>query len=339
MNLLNKTKLIIAFVISLLFICLGAALGSTGINILETLQIILHKIFFVPLSSKVEARNVIIIFEMRLPRALLAFLVGGALSISGAVVQSILKNQLASPYILGVSSGASLGAGLVMLSGFVIPIIGGFTLPIAGFAFALLTVYIVVAFSSKLDKTISNNTVILFGRVISLFVNALLTTLLALYREELKNLIIWQMGSFANRGWSYIQTLLPFLIVGTFGVMRYTKEMDILTFGDEQAQAIGVELKNLKRNLFLFSTILTGAAVALSGTIGFVDLIAPHLARRIVGSGHKAVIPMSFFVGGSLCVAADLVARTLVSPSELPVGAVTALVGAPFFIWVYFKKR
>jgi iron complex transport system permease protein len=226
-----------------------------------------------------------------------------------------------------------------MLSGISLSFAGGFTLPFTGFIFAFLTVSFVVLFSSKLDRSISNNTVILFGMVISLFVNALLTTLLALYREELKNLIIWQMGSFANRGWPYIKMLMPFFITGTVGVMWYTKEMDILTFGDEHAQAIGVELKNLKRNLFLFATVLTGGAVALSGTIGFVDLIAPHIARRIVGSKHKFVIPMSFFSGGTLCVAADLMARTLVSPSELPVGAITALIGAPFFIWVYFKKR
>jgi iron complex transport system permease protein len=303
------------------------------------LQILLHKIFFLPLSKDIDPKTVVIIWTLRLPRSLLAFLTGGCISISGAVVQSILKNQLASPYILGISAGSSLGAGLVMLSGFAIPFIAGFTLPLAGFVFGLLTVYIVIAFSAKLDKSFSNNTVILFGMVIALFVNAILTTLLALYRDELRNLIIWQMGSFALRGWSYVKLLFPFFVIGTLGIMCRTKEMDILTFGDEHAMSVGVEVKSIKHCLFFFSTILTGSAVALSGTIGFVDLIAPHISRRIVGSKHSSVIPMSFLTGGAICIVSDLIARTIVSPSELPVGAVTALIGAPFFIWVYFKKK
>jgi iron complex transport system permease protein len=185
----------------------------------------------------------------------------------------------------------------------------------------------------------SNNTIILFGMVFSLFVSALLTTLMALFREELKNLITWQMGSFALRGWSHVRVLLPFFIVGTLGIVHYTKEMDILTFGEDQAKSVGVETEKVRKHLFVFSTILTGSAVALSGVIGFVDLIAPHMARKIVGSNHRYVIPMSFILGGSLLVITDLIARTIVSPSELPVGAITALIGAPFFAWVYFRKR
>jgi iron complex transport system permease protein len=175
--------------------------------------------------------------------------------------------------------------------------------------------------------------------VFSLFVNALLTTLMALYREELKNLIAWQMGSFALKGWSYVRVILPFFIIGTLGIIRYTKEMDILTFGEEQAKSVGVETEKVRKHLFVFSTVLTGSAVALSGAIGFVDLIAPHMARKIVGSNHRHVIPMSFILGGSLMVVTDLIARTIVSPSELPVGAITAIIGAPFFAWIYFRKR
>jgi iron complex transport system permease protein len=255
------------------------------------------------------------------------------------VFQSILKNQLASPYIIGVSSGASLGAALLFLSGFSIPLLGAFTLPLAGFLFSLLTVYAVVAFSSRVDKTLSNNTILLFGMVISLFVNALLTTLTALFREEMRNLLLWQMGSFALKGWRHVGILLPFLAVGTLGIFRYTNEMDMLSFGGEQAQAMGVDARNIRKKLLFFSAILTGAAVALSGSIGFVDLIAPHAARKLCGSRHRYTLPMSFIVGGILMTAADLVARTIISPSELPVGAVTAIIGAPFFIRLYFKKR
>jgi iron complex transport system permease protein len=258
---------------------------------------------------------------------------------SGVVCQSILRNPLASPYILGVSSGASLGAGLVIISGISLPLIGTVTLPLAGFAFGLTTVFLVVAFSSRLDKSMSNNTIILCGMVLSLFVNALLTILSAVFSDDLRRITLWQMGSFAMRGWVYVRLLLPFFVIGTAGIFLHTREMDIIAFGDDQAKSIGVEAGRLRTRLLVFSTILTGAAVALSGVIGFVDLIAPHAARKIIGSRHICLIPMSFLIGGSLMVLTDLVARTVISPSELPVGAITAIIGAPFFAWIYFRRR
>jgi iron complex transport system permease protein len=258
---------------------------------------------------------------------------------SGAVCQSILRNPLASPYILGVSSGASLGAGLIIISGIAIPLLGAFTLPLTGFVFGLLTVFFVAAFSSRIDKSMSNNTIILCGMVLSLFLNALLTMLSAIFSDDLRRIVLWQMGSFAMRGWSYVHMILPFMIIGVLGILRYTKEMDILSFGDEQAQSAGVETGALRKKLLALCAILTGGAVALSGVIGFVDLIAPHAARKISGSNHRYLIPMSFILGGSLMVVTDLIARTVISPSELPVGAITALIGAPFFAWIYFRRR
>ena len=305
---------------------------------LDTISIIANKLINIPLRDGVMPKDVSIIWKIRLPRVLLAFLVGGCLATSGAVVQSILKNQLASPYTLGVSSGASLGAGLVIVTGVTIPVIGGFTLPFVGFIFGLFTVYLVILFSSKIDKTMSNNTIILAGMVFSLFVNALLTTLTAMFSEDLKRIALWQMGSFAMKGWTYVGLIIPFCLVGMIGTLMYTKEMDILTFGEEQAQSVGVDTSKVKTKLFIFSAVLTGGAVSLSGTIGFVDLIAPHVVRKIFGSNHKYVIPMSFVFGGCLMVVTDLIARSIFAPTELPVGAVTALIGAPFFAYVYFKK-
>ena len=184
----------------------------------------------------------------------------------------------------------------------------------------------------------SNNTIILAGMVFSLFVNALLTTLTAMFSEDLKRIALWQMGSFAMKGWTYVGLIIPFCLVGMIGTLMYTKEMDILTFGEEQAQSVGVDTSRVKTKLFIFSAVLTGGAVSLSGTIGFVDLIAPHVVRKIFGSNHKYVIPMSFVFGGCLMVVTDLIARSVFAPTELPVGAVTALIGAPFFAYVYFKK-
>jgi iron complex transport system permease protein len=292
-----------------------------------------------PLKAGLDPKNVSIVWLLRLPRVLLAFLAGGCLAVSGAVCQSILRNSLASPYILGVSSGASLGAGIVIISGISLPLLTGFTLPLAGFGFGLATVFFVAAFSTRIDKSMSNNTIILCGMVLSLFINALLTLLSAIFSDDLKRIVLWQMGSFAMRGWAYVRLLLPFLVAGMAGIILYSREIDMLSFGDEQAKSAGVDTGPLRKKLLAFSAILTGAAVALCGVIGFVDLIAPHAARKITGSRHRYLIPMSFILGGSLMVVTDLIARTIISPSELPVGAITALIGAPFFAWVYFRRR
>ncbi|GHV72817.1 corrinoid ABC transporter permease [Spirochaetia bacterium] len=332
-------KFAAAILAALAILCIGSSLGSSSISLLDTVSVVFHKLSGRPFKERMDLKIVSIVWNLRLPRAFLAFIVGGALAVSGTVFQSVLKNPLASPFIVGVSSGASLGAGLVMLGGLTLPLIGAFTLPLAGFLFGLATVFFVIFCAAKIDKTLSNNTIILFGMVFSLFINAVLTALVAFFRDQLKNLLYWQMGSFALKGWNYVGLMLPFLIIGILGTIGYTREMDILTFGDEQAKSIGVNTRGLRIRLLLFSTILTGGAVALSGVIGFVDLIAPHLARKMVGAKHKDVIPMAFIIGGSLLVLTDLIARTVVSPSELPVGAVTAIIGAPFFAWVYFRKK
>ncbi|MDR1839649.1 MAG: iron ABC transporter permease [Treponema sp.] len=335
----NSTRIITGAVISLIIIMAASSLGSSGISLGDTVLIIAHKIFRTPLSTDIDPRNVSIVWLLRLPRVLLAFLVGGCLAMSGAVCQSILRNPLASPYILGVSSGASLGAGIIIISGITLPFLSAFSLPLTGFVFGLATVFLVAAFSSRIDRSMSSNTIILCGMVFSLFLNALLTTLSAVFSDDLRRIVLWQMGSFAMRGWTYVLLLLPFFAIGTAGILLYTKEMDILSFGDEQAKSAGVETGALRKKLLALCAVLTGAAVSLSGVIGFVDLIAPHAARRITGSRHRHLIPMSFILGGSLMVLTDLVARTVISPSELPVGAITALIGAPFFAWVYFRRR
>ena len=345
----NKT-LITGIGLSVIVLCAGVSLGSSGINPTETIRALAEKIL--RLNLNVDPHIAAIVWELRLPRTILAFIVGGSLAVSGAVFQSVLKNQLASPYILGVSSGASLGAALVMLgfSGSISGLLGNaifsaplgflglFIMPLTGFVFGLGTVLVVIAFAYRLDKNLSNNTIILFGMVFSLFVNAILTTLLSVFHEELKNLLLWQLGSFSLRGWNHVALILPFFVLGLLGIIRYIKEMDILSFGEDEGRAMGVNAKAVRKRLFLFASLLTGASVALCGAIGFVDLIAPHAVRRIAGSRHSWVIPLSFLAGGILMVTADIIARIAASPSELPVGAVTALIGAPFFAWVYFGK-
>ena len=334
----NKKKSILSIIAIFIILLLGTSIGSSDISLIDTLSIILNKTLNISLAESITAKDISIIWKLRLTRVLLAFLVGGCLATGGAVVQSVLKNELASPYTLGVSSGASLGAGLIVVSGITIPILGSFTLPFVGFIFGLITMFSVIVFSTKIDRAMSNNTIVLVGMVLSLFVNALLTTMTSFFSNDLKTITLWQMGSFAMRGWTYVKLICPFFLIGMIGVFRFTKEMDILTFGEEQAKAVGVDTYNVKRKLFILCAILTGGSVALSGTIGFVDLIAPHVVRKVFGSNHRYVVPMSFLFGGGLMVITDLIARTIVAPMELPVGAVTALIGAPFFAYVYFKK-
>ena len=252
--------------------------------------------------------------------------------------QSVLKNQLASPYTLGLSSGASLGVGIIIVTGVSIPFLGRLTLPIVGFVCSLITMIIVLKFSEKVDKGFSNTTIILAGMVLSLFFSATLTTISALASDKMQSITMWSMGSFSMRGWSYVKAGLPFFIIGILGVSFYFKEMDVLTFGEDEAKAIGVDTNKVKRRLFLFVAVLTGSAVALSGTIGFIDLIAPHVVRKLFGSKHAYVIPMSVVLGGCMMIITDLISRTIVAPSELPVGAITALIGGPFFAYIYFKK-
>ena len=232
----NKKKSILSIVTVLIILLLGTSIGSSDISLIDTLSIILNKTLNISLAGNIPAKDISIIWKLRLPRVLLAFLVGGCLATGGSVVQSVLKNELASPYTLGVSSGASLGAGLIIVTGITIPVVGSFTLPFVGFVFGLMTVFSVILFSTKIDKAMSNNTIILIGMVLSLFVNALLTTLTSFFSNDLKKIALWQMGSFAMRGWTYVNLILPFFLIGMIGVLRFTKEMDILTFGEEQAK-------------------------------------------------------------------------------------------------------
>lgn len=335
----TKLKIIISLLLCAIVIIFGIGIGSVYIPPKDILNIILNKLFSIPLYSHTSDVTISILWNLRLPRTLLAFIVGGALAVSGTVMQSVLKNPLASSYTLGVSSGASVGAGLVIITGFNIPILGMFTLPLIGLLCGLLTVFLAVSFASSMDKNMENNTIILVGMVFSLFINGILTLITALAKDHLEQLTFWQMGSFSLKEWSSVLILFPIVIIGIIILMYYSKELDIMTFGEEQARAIGVDIQKVKWILLSLSAALTGSSISFVGIIGFIDLIAPHVVRKIFGSSHKLVIPMSIIFGGAFMILCDLVARTIISPSELPVGAITAIIGAPFFAYVYFSRR
>lgn len=336
----GKSLLVAAsLVITASVLVLSISLGGVRVDAADIVSVLRSKIFGSTLSSDFDSITVALIWNLRFPRVLLAFIVGAGLGASGTVIQSVLRNPLASSYTLGVSAGAALGAGLVMVTGLSVPFLLNLTLPAVGLLFALFTVFLVVSFASRVDHGFSNNTIILAGMVFSLFIHSLLTLLASVSREHMQRITLWQMGSFSLREWTHVIVLAPVTLVCIFLLSRRSQELDIMVFGDEQAQSMGVPTRKLKWELLGLSAGLTGAAVAFTGIIGFVDLIAPHVTRKIFGSSHRYVVPMSALFGGVFLVLADLIARTVVSPSELPVGVVTALIGAPFFAYVYFGRR
>ena len=332
----QKIKILISCIISLAVVILCMSIGSVTVPALDGLSIVLHKLAGTALPEAVDKSLVSILWEIRMPRTFTAFFVGAALSASGVVMQSVLQNPLASSYTMGVSAGATLGVAGVIMTGFTSTLLGMFTLPVVGFFSGFITVLFVIGVSSKIDHNMHNHTIILFGMVFSLFVNAILTLISALGSEHIQRLVLWQMGSFSGRRWIHGLIVAACAVIGGILLTFFHRELDIMSFGEEQAMSIGVDTKRTKVILLLLASFLTGAAVCFSGIIGFVDLTVPHVVRRIFGSRHRYVLPMSMMLGGAFMSFADMISRTILSPREIPVGAVTALVGAPFFLWVYF---
>lgn len=322
-----------------LFILLAAIRsGSVYISVSDLLKIIKSHITGSPLPAEVDPMSDSIFWSIRMPRAITAFMVGGCLSVSGAVMQAVLQNPLASSYTLGVSSGASLGAAFVLLCGITIPVLSGFMLPAAGFVFGLATVAIAILLASRIDRNVSNQTIVLIGMILSLFVTGIMNLMMTFYGDRSKQLWLWMTGSFSARNWMHCAILAAVGAAGLVILLMLSGRLDILTFGELQASSMGVDVKKTKIAAILVSSLLTGVSVAFAGVIGFIDLAAPHIVRRIFGPSHKIVIPMSFIYGGAFMALCDLAARTVLSPREIPVGAVTALVGAPFFAYVFFAK-
>lgn len=320
-------------------IVIGVSFGSVQISIKQVLHIFYSGITSSPLPEGIEQNYKNIVLSIRLPRVLLAGLVGASLAITGAAFQGLLRNPLADPYTLGISSGASVGAVMTIFFSISIPFIGPLTLPILSIVFAFLTMMIVIFFAKKLDQSLRVETIILTGIVFSSFLGALISLMIALTGEELRQIIGWLLGSVSMRGWNYIFILLPFFVVGSILLIVHADELNVMSFGEEQAQHIGVSVQRKKMIIMIAGSILTGAAVAVSGTIGFVGLVIPHFVRLIIGPNHRHVLPASILVGASFLILADLVARTIVSPAELPIGVITALIGAPIFAVILMRQR
>lgn len=275
--------------------------------------------------------------EIRSPRVVLAGIVGAAMGLAGAVLQGLFRNPLADPGLIGVSSGAALGAIAMIVLGGLLAIPAGilpYALPLAAITGALLVTLFLYAFSSHYGQ-FNILTLLLVG----IAVNALATVGIGAFQYlsddgQLRTLVFWMMGSFGRASWDTVLMAMMIIGAGSVVLCLQAKSLDRLQLGEVEARHLGVDVKQLKRVIILTSAAVVGAGVSLSGIIGFVGLVVPHLARLMLGSSHYLVLPATAMIGSSLMILADLVARTLVSPAEVPVSLVTSALGAPFFLWL-----
>lgn len=315
------------------------SIGTVSIPITTILTIISSEVLHLPIQGIEESMFTNIVMKVRLPRVLLAGLVGASLAIAGAAFQGLLRNPLADPFTLGVSSGASLGAVLVLFFNLSLPIIGIFTLPVLSILFSIFTIFIVLIFAKKVESTMKVETIILTGIIFSSFLGSLISLLIALTGDELRQIIGWLLGSVSMRGWDYIKIIIPFFVVGSIILVFSAKELNAMSFGEERAQHLGVNVARKKMIVLTAGSILTGAAVAVSGTIGFVGLVIPHLIRLLWGPDHRHLLPLAMITGAGFLILADLVSRTIISPTELPIGVITSIIGAPIFAILLLNRK
>lgn len=282
----------------------------------------------------------LVVEDIRLSRAVLAWMAGAALAASGAVFQGILQNPLADPFTIGVSTGAAFGASLAIVFGAgALPFVfGPGLLPLAAMAGALIALAAVIMLG-KVGGTLRRETVVLAGIVVATFLSALISLLKSFDEESVTGIVFWVMGSFQGRNWEHVQFALPYVLLGIVLVLALARHIDLLSMGDSQARMAGLDADRSRLWLLAAASLLTGAAVAVSGVIGFVGLVVPHLVRMIAGSEHRPLVGLSALLGGILLVLSDICARMLLPEGqELPVGVVTALFGGPFFCLLLRRK-
>ena len=295
-------------------------------------------------ESTLSIRDRIVIFDIRLPRAVLGFLIGGGLAVSGAVMQGLFRNPLADPGLIGVSAGSSLGAvAMIVLGGGVLaPLVhlfGIFSLPIAAFIGGLATTILLYKVATQYGQT-SIATMLLAG--IALGSLALAATGILIYMaddRQLRDLTFWSMGSLAGSTWSKVAGAGPIIVLSLLPLPFMARGLNALTLGEAAAFHMGISVQRLKNIAIVSVAAAVGASVAVSGGIGFVGIVVPHILRMVIGPDHRFLLPASALLGGSLLVVADVVARILVSPAELPIGILTAGVGGPFFLWMLLRQR
>ncbi|MBI1259732.1 MAG: iron chelate uptake ABC transporter family permease subunit [Chloroflexi bacterium] len=323
---------VVLMLVALVTLIVSVSYGEYDIPPLEVVRTILN----VNQDNPDYANLRLVVDSFRLPRIVLAFLVGAALAVSGALMQGITRNPLADPYLLGVSGGAALAAISLIVWLKNIPI---GLLPFAAFAGALLAAGAIYLFAWKRGSTTPIR-LILIGVAVQSLVGAA-TTIMLLFGKitDVQQAYVWLTGSVYGRKWEHVYALGGWLILWLPLAFVLARSLNLLNLGDDTAKGLGLQVERQRGLLMVISVALAAAAVAVSGTIGFVGLVAPHIARRLVGPSHEGVIPVSALLGGALVMLADLIGRAVIAPNELPVGIVTAIIGAPYFVYLLYRSR
>lgn len=278
-----------------------------------------------------------IVLNLRLPRAVLAILVGGALGLAGAVFQALLRNPLAEPWVLGVSGGAAVGAVLAVVLGWNLG--GAWSIPLAALAGALLAVFLVLRIATHAARGLDTRVLILAGLVVAAFFNAVIQLLLTFASgDTFRSAVFWMMGSLAAASWTSVVVLAAYLLPAMVALLLMARPLNLLAVGEETALYLGTRVERVKLASYLIASLLVAATVAVSGIIGFVGLIVPHAIRLMWGSDHQLLLPASVLLGGGFLLAADTAARTVAAPAELPLGVITALVGVPLFVILLTRR-
>jgi len=321
----------LAAVIVLILLGLTALfIGSSYINPIDIISYIFN-------NNQVSTSTAIIISEIRLPRIILAFIVGAGLAVAGSVFQAIIRNPMVDPYIIGISAGAGTGVMLALFLGIEISILNLNSIPAFAFMGAVLTVFVVYQLA-KVGKKLPVLTFLLAGVAMSFILNSLMSFLMVLRTENLQQLVYWLMGSLAGSSWTDIQMILPYFLAALAVIIFYLKDLNILLLGEESAAHLGLNVERTKIVLLGAASLITASVVSVSGSIGFIGLVVPHITRMIIGPDHRKLVPLTALFGGGFLLIADTAARTVMAPMELPVGIITALAGGPYFIYLLRNK-
>jgi len=315
----------------------GVFIGPVGINPAQALRKLVGLLPFVPDTSHLSAQHEAILMQLRLPRVVLAGIVGATLAISGAAYQGAFRNPLADPYLLGAAAGAGLGATVAIA--YTPAGVGSNIVPMASFAGALLAVALAYAVGRASGPGRTATTLVLAGIAVMSFFTAVQTFLLQRRADQIREVYGWILGRLATVGWSDVFLVLPYVAVGIATIMAHRRLLDVLALGDDEAEAVGVPARRVRLIVVVAASLSTAAVVAVSGLIGFVGLIVPHVVRLVAGTSYRVILPLSLCFGAAFLILADLLGRTVISPAELPIGVITAFFGAPFFALVLRTSR
>jgi len=317
----------------------GAALGPAGLPFSGVSSELANRIFRINLGEGLSERQAAILWQIRFPRVVLGALVGGTLALCGAAYQGVFRNPLADPYLLGVASGAGLGATLAIVYG---PDSSSWpvgALPVFAFAGALIAVMAAWVVAKGAGPGKNTAILILAGVAVAAFLNAIQTYVQQRQTDSLRSVYAWILGRLSTSGWYEVWLVLPYVVVASVVILLHRRLLDVLSVGEEEASSLGVRTERVRATVIIAATLGTAAVVAVSGLIGFVGIIVPHAIRLAVSTSYKVVLPLSALFGAAFLVLADIAARTVASPAELPIGVITAFFGAPFFVVVLLTSR